>query len=433
MTLPSTLPGRLDEFLNRIARASLACGRKEPRRGAGDSYMCCCPAHEDRNPSLSVRLEGERVLLHCFAGCEPDDVAEAVGMPMEAFFADYRDEQRESRPRFAWNGNGELASVAAVEPRDEIHEALSEVVKGRIPLPPTLREFLALDYPPIQPILGPWASQQINLVFAPSGAGKTMFGLSMAYAMAEGQDWLGWEFTGEPRNVLYVDGEMAARMMQERFSGQLSDRLWIANIPGWWSDLGGEGLNLTTDAGQDILSVWVDAIGADVIILDNFMSLAWRDGTSFSSDEIWTPFKRWCVAERARDKCVIMVDHANVKGGVFGTKTKLNIMDLVAEMEPLDDDAGPLDEGPDQGSWVRLKFTKTRGCCDSSTIVNQRDVQIGPVGSPWNHRDVAEAFIQSIRDMRQSGMSIREIAQELEVSYSKVQRAWRNIQRGDSP
>jgi DNA primase len=35
----------------------------------GSSWMARCPAHEDKSPSLSVRDESGKVLLHCFAGC----------------------------------------------------------------------------------------------------------------------------------------------------------------------------------------------------------------------------------------------------------------------------------------------------------------------------------------------------------------------------
>jgi hypothetical protein len=39
-----------------------------------DGAMCRCPAHDDRTPSLSVRV-GERALLFkCFAGCDTLDV-----------------------------------------------------------------------------------------------------------------------------------------------------------------------------------------------------------------------------------------------------------------------------------------------------------------------------------------------------------------------
>lgn len=33
-------------------------------------YSCCCPSHEDKNPSLSVNVGDDgRALIHCFAGC----------------------------------------------------------------------------------------------------------------------------------------------------------------------------------------------------------------------------------------------------------------------------------------------------------------------------------------------------------------------------
>ncbi len=56
-------------------------GRLEGVRRTGpDSWMARCPAHPDRNPSLSVALRNGRVLIHCFAGCAPEAVLQAVGL-----------------------------------------------------------------------------------------------------------------------------------------------------------------------------------------------------------------------------------------------------------------------------------------------------------------------------------------------------------------
>lgn len=41
--------------------------------------MCCCPAHEDRTPSLSVSIGRQAILFHCFAGCSNDEVISALG------------------------------------------------------------------------------------------------------------------------------------------------------------------------------------------------------------------------------------------------------------------------------------------------------------------------------------------------------------------
>lgn len=59
-------------------------------RSSGGRTTAQCPAHEDRNPSLSVTgIEGS-VLLHCHAGCHTDDVLDALKLAK----ADLYDEPR---------------------------------------------------------------------------------------------------------------------------------------------------------------------------------------------------------------------------------------------------------------------------------------------------------------------------------------------------
>jgi len=53
--------------------------------------MARCPAHGDKSPSLSVSVgNGGRVLLHCHAGCKPEDVVRAMGLKMQDLFAEIR-------------------------------------------------------------------------------------------------------------------------------------------------------------------------------------------------------------------------------------------------------------------------------------------------------------------------------------------------------
>ena len=47
-------------------------------RWTGKGGMCRCPAHDDRRPSLSVRVGASRLLLHCFAGCAASDILRAL-------------------------------------------------------------------------------------------------------------------------------------------------------------------------------------------------------------------------------------------------------------------------------------------------------------------------------------------------------------------
>src|SRR5215218_9687368 len=55
----------------------------------GEKAMSYCPAHDDRNnPSLSVKAENGRLLLHCFAGCKPEDIVSKIGLGMQELFAE---------------------------------------------------------------------------------------------------------------------------------------------------------------------------------------------------------------------------------------------------------------------------------------------------------------------------------------------------------
>jgi putative DNA primase/helicase len=48
-------------------------------RRNGSEWTACCPAHDDRNPSLSIgEARDGTVLLHCHAGCSQDEVIAAL-------------------------------------------------------------------------------------------------------------------------------------------------------------------------------------------------------------------------------------------------------------------------------------------------------------------------------------------------------------------
>ncbi|HBR82815.1 MAG TPA: virulence protein, partial [Erythrobacter sp.] len=45
---------------------------------SGTRGMACCPAHDDRTPSLGVSLGRQAILFHCFAGCDQQSVLSAL-------------------------------------------------------------------------------------------------------------------------------------------------------------------------------------------------------------------------------------------------------------------------------------------------------------------------------------------------------------------
>ena len=56
------------------------------KQTAPGKWMACCPAHKDRSPSLSIRENEGKLLVHCFAGCGAVDVMEALGLSMSDLY-----------------------------------------------------------------------------------------------------------------------------------------------------------------------------------------------------------------------------------------------------------------------------------------------------------------------------------------------------------
>lgn len=57
------------------------------RRTGPDRWIACCPAHEDRSPSLAIReCDDGRILCRCFAECSFESIVAAVGLDMAEWF-----------------------------------------------------------------------------------------------------------------------------------------------------------------------------------------------------------------------------------------------------------------------------------------------------------------------------------------------------------
>lgn len=127
----------IDDLLSRLERV---------KRTGRDSWMALCPAHEDRNPSLSVRLADDgKTLIRCHAGCSVHEVVEAAGLELADLFpprpADGRQAVKGERRPFpasdalravaaeAFFAAAACVSLAAGEPvdRERLVEAASRI------------------------------------------------------------------------------------------------------------------------------------------------------------------------------------------------------------------------------------------------------------------------------------------------------------------
>lgn len=71
----------LNEFISKLNKV------KEISFG---EYTACCPAHDDRNPSLSVTQRDGKILLHCHRGCSKEEILEAMGLKLSDLFIEPR-------------------------------------------------------------------------------------------------------------------------------------------------------------------------------------------------------------------------------------------------------------------------------------------------------------------------------------------------------
>jgi hypothetical protein len=70
-----------------MTAADTLIARLDKVKSTGPSaWVACCPAHEDKKPSLSIRGLDDRVLVHCWAGCGAADVVAAVGLSLADLF-----------------------------------------------------------------------------------------------------------------------------------------------------------------------------------------------------------------------------------------------------------------------------------------------------------------------------------------------------------
>jgi len=67
-----------DKLLSRLEKV---------KRKGDNSWMACCPAHDDKHPSLIITEKDEKVLLRCFSHqCNVSDIVHAVGLELSDLF-----------------------------------------------------------------------------------------------------------------------------------------------------------------------------------------------------------------------------------------------------------------------------------------------------------------------------------------------------------
>jgi hypothetical protein len=60
-------------------------------------WKCRCPAHDDKDPSLKIRVQNGQIQVTCFAGCQRDDILKAWGLTRPDMWLDGRKARKKER------------------------------------------------------------------------------------------------------------------------------------------------------------------------------------------------------------------------------------------------------------------------------------------------------------------------------------------------
>ena len=281
--------------------------------------------------------------------------------------------------------------------------------------PLDLVRFLALDVPAIEMLMTPWLrSKGLVMIYAPRGLGKTLLALSSAYAIATGTGLLRWD-APRPRRVLYVDGEMPVRIMQQRLNAAEAARDTQPK-PGYFRMLSGdatpEGLpDLCTPEGQAELDAVIG--DAEVIFLDNLSTLV-RSARENEGDD-WVNFQGWLLKQRRDGRSVVMIHHAGKAGLQRGTSRREDVLDTVVSLRR------PDGYSADQGARFIVELDKARGVWGDDARPFLAQYQEDRDGAAlWTHQEVDP--LRRVAELASEGMSIRAIERKTDISRSEVQR-----------
>lgn len=285
-----------------------------------------------------------------------------------------------------------------------------------------LHDLAKMEFKPRDSLLEPWLhSQDLCMVFAARGVGKTHFALAVSYAVATGGKFLSWK-ANLPRKVLYLDGELPGNVMQTRLLTHLPA---VEPLPRYFRVftpdlLGMEDLmpDLATPQGQAIINGMIEHDTA-LVVVDNLS--AWARGTRAENDaESWLPIASWVLALRRRGIAVLLVHHAGKGGDQRGTSKREDLLDVVIRL------SRPIDYDAKQGARFEMTFTKARNLHGNLAEELEVTLSEGDDGSAaWIYNTLEGSTYQRVINLANDGLSQTEIASELDVNRSTVNRHYR--------
>lgn len=281
----------------------------------------------------------------------------------------------------------------------------------RLPRTYSAEQLLAADLPPRAMMLDPiLARQSLALLYGPRGLGKTFVAMGIAWAAAAGGSFLKWQ-ASRPHRVLYVDGEMPAPDLKQRIEILGSAPRGLSYI---LASLSPDGIpDLGKRAGQQAFEhCWKEP--PELLVLDNLSSLV---GMVTDDPDSWNTLQAWLLDLRRRGIAVLLVHHAGKDGSQRGTSRREDVLDIVLALRR------PSDYEAAQGARFELHFEKARGLFGDSADPFEARLETDGAGLVhWRWQPLSTGLLDRAVPLFQAGLSVREVAEELEISKTACHR-----------
>ena len=276
-----------------------------------------------------------------------------------------------------------------------------------------IQDFVLMDLPAIEMILDPWLpTQGLCMIHAKRGTGKTLITCEIAYAVATGLNFLNWT-TPRPRGVLYVDGEMSATELQERFVRIIANHGGAG--PAKPLTLYAAGLNIHgtpnigTIEGQSRINKGItDDI--ELIIIDS-LSVLQRDCDENKSVG-WEPMQNWLLQLRGLGKAVLLIHHSGKSGDQRGASKREDFMNTVISLKE------HAIYSQEEGAKFEIRFEKGRNLYGPKA----RSIDVEFIGTDWVYRDMKGAIREQIIMALKDEISQKEIAGIFKVSQPYISK-----------
>lgn len=286
--------------------------------------------------------------------------------------------------------------------------------------------------PQRQYLLHPWLREHESvLLYAQTGVGKSWFALGAAIAVAGGGEFLEWEVespdTSDGWKVLYVDGEMNQADIQDRLrmllAGDTSvDHQQVLSNLHILPRQGQSAVRfpcITEDTGVEFLQGIVSKERFDLVVLDNFSTLAAVDDENSASSI--NDLTNTLLALKSQGVAVMLVHHSGKSGDTYRGSSKIAAtFEVILNLQPT---LGLGGTGGDSASFT-TEFEKMRS--GRTPFALRADLVPGPVSGSlcWDCTSDSGGLARTLSEGFKEGRwaTQDEAAEDLGVSRAKISR-----------